>query len=670
MSFIGKSPNVNRLRLNPRSSDPVSPTEGDLQYADGSVREEGLWVYKNGAWVRAGSSEDSGIKNYVSQTDSLFEGGIGGWTTFDDGTSYVDGTGGTATNLTISTTSVGAEVLEGSASFKISKAAADAQGEGTSVTLLTIDRADLGRTLYGSMEVDASAANYDSLGLKIFAYDITNAAILPVLTDNDGIPQGKGKVLFRILPSTNTAQIRLSLMVNTTNATAYEVIVDDVQVGPGAQIEAPIIADLGTEAWADSEANATTAVQLTRVGNRIVIDGRVSVTGAFSGSEFAITIPTPYTASSTYNLGATNNIVGFARIFDTGTGAFSASTLLTAANTLVIRVSNSSATYESNQALSATVPHTWANTDVITFEASYEVEGWTTGAVLSSTEAVNQTAKARASFAATSIPNQAVEGSETRIEFASATFDPQNLLTLTANSSFRVPKTGYIHVHGMLGEISAANASATIPKLFRNGTVLRNRLGRGENLPTSGTVPFTDVVFVNAGDLLDIRVFQNSGGARTFASGFVCFDEIADFTTFGVYGQREYYEVGASTAVAWPGAVNTAAQAAGAQLTLTPGEWELTAHAETFNNGALSGDMRIDLGIGTTAGSVAGLVRGKELNFQTIRSTNADFNDVDIPKLRVVISQTTTYFMNVGASGAAITNLQLAAWLFTARRMG
>lgn len=61
MSYQGQSPKVNRLRLQPRSSDPVNPAEGDLQYADGTVRDEGIYVYKNGVWTAVVDGQNSTI---------------------------------------------------------------------------------------------------------------------------------------------------------------------------------------------------------------------------------------------------------------------------------------------------------------------------------------------------------------------------------------------------------------------------------------------------------------------------------------------------------------------------------------------------------------------------------------------------------------------------------
>lgn len=40
----------NSINLNPQSSDPTNPVEGDIFYSDGTPRTEGTYIYKNGAW--------------------------------------------------------------------------------------------------------------------------------------------------------------------------------------------------------------------------------------------------------------------------------------------------------------------------------------------------------------------------------------------------------------------------------------------------------------------------------------------------------------------------------------------------------------------------------------------------------------------------------------------
>lgn len=52
MSNSGQSPTLSRVRLTPRSADPANPREGDIQYSDGTARDEGVWVYTDGAWAQ------------------------------------------------------------------------------------------------------------------------------------------------------------------------------------------------------------------------------------------------------------------------------------------------------------------------------------------------------------------------------------------------------------------------------------------------------------------------------------------------------------------------------------------------------------------------------------------------------------------------------------------
>lgn len=53
--------------LLPVSSDPVSPTDGQIQYSDGTHRPQGLWQYQNSTWVS--------IQGQVG-TNSVFTGAI------------------------------------------------------------------------------------------------------------------------------------------------------------------------------------------------------------------------------------------------------------------------------------------------------------------------------------------------------------------------------------------------------------------------------------------------------------------------------------------------------------------------------------------------------------------------------------------------------------------
>lgn len=67
MSYWGKQPTLNRTKYTPLSADPSNPTEGDVFYSDGTSRTEGLWFYKNAAWLRLAEGS-AGALDVVTKT--------------------------------------------------------------------------------------------------------------------------------------------------------------------------------------------------------------------------------------------------------------------------------------------------------------------------------------------------------------------------------------------------------------------------------------------------------------------------------------------------------------------------------------------------------------------------------------------------------------------------
>lgn len=250
MSNIGRSPSLDRVRFTPLSADPVNPAEGDLQYSDGTARPEGFWVYKNGAWSQVGSATQA--SSIVTGDDSTAEGSIGAWVTYADaaGTQPVDGTGGSPT-VTFTRITSSSDVLNGAASFRLTKDAADRQGEGAS---LDIDVPNYIRGLparirfsaKGSTNFDFGTAfdSADPSDVTVYAYDVTNSKLLqpyPYTIMSNGIAEG----MFQI-PS-DCASLRLILHVTTTNALAYTLDIDDVEISPA--LDSMIKADSDWEAY-------------------------------------------------------------------------------------------------------------------------------------------------------------------------------------------------------------------------------------------------------------------------------------------------------------------------------------------------------------------------------------------------------------------------------------
>ena len=232
MSFNGDQPSLKRTKYTPLSADPANPEEGDVHYSDGTARPEGLWSFDGTNWVRI-SSTQGGI-NYITNPDA--EGGTEDWATYADvaGAKPVDGTGGApTTTLTRNTTAP----LRGTGDFVLTKDAANRQGEGASFDL-TIDPVDQSRVLEISLDYSASSAfafgtaldpAADPSDVVIYVFDVTNAVLIqPVPFNLDG--SGRFSSSFQAAP--DSTSYRLIAHVATTNASAWTFNFDNVRLGP------------------------------------------------------------------------------------------------------------------------------------------------------------------------------------------------------------------------------------------------------------------------------------------------------------------------------------------------------------------------------------------------------------------------------------------------------
>ena len=119
------------VSLVPRSADPTSPLEGDLQFSDGTARAAGLWQYLSGSWQQFGGG---GSSLDIESQSSSFTAADGKTYLVNTGTAVVvtlpspssnaeisikDSTGGAnSNNITINTP--GAETIDGAANLVLS----------------------------------------------------------------------------------------------------------------------------------------------------------------------------------------------------------------------------------------------------------------------------------------------------------------------------------------------------------------------------------------------------------------------------------------------------------------------------------------------------------------------------------------------------------------------
>jgi hypothetical protein len=227
MSYEGKTPNYTKLKLNPQSSDPSNPAEGELQYADGTVRSEGVWVYKNGSWNQVGSN-GSVIVNYIANPSA--DSDTSGWSTYADAAAAtpVDGTGGSPNvTWTRSTTTP----LRGNADFNFTKDAANRQGQGVNYDF-TIDPADKSKTFNINADMEVVSGTYANGDLKFFIYDLTNASIITPSNNTINTTSVPQKLSASFTTASNSTSYRLIIHVASTSASAYVIAFDNFYTGP------------------------------------------------------------------------------------------------------------------------------------------------------------------------------------------------------------------------------------------------------------------------------------------------------------------------------------------------------------------------------------------------------------------------------------------------------
>jgi hypothetical protein len=216
------------------NANKVLQTDGsNTSWATASGGGGGLnFVGLNTSFV-LGTSDDVGAENST-----------GNWATYADaaGTDPVDMTGGSATALTFSRTTTAGEVLDGSGSFKIVKAASNAQGMGVSVAV-NIPPGYRGQNMQYTIPFHIISGSISSDDLKLSAYDVTNSALLSISCNtgsstvaNQVYTTGTVLVICNGVIPSSTAQIRIGFHFASTSTTAVTFSFDDVYVAPPSNI--------------------------------------------------------------------------------------------------------------------------------------------------------------------------------------------------------------------------------------------------------------------------------------------------------------------------------------------------------------------------------------------------------------------------------------------------
>lgn len=298
MAYKGSNPNLNTARLvDQTTGTPGNPPSGSHAIIN---RNGVLYLRDSSGGETIVGTSGTGV-NYILNPDA--EGGTDGWNRYDDTdtatTTPTDGTGtDTALNLTFARNTT--TPLRGNADFKLTKDAADRQGEGVSYDI-TIDKADYSKQMVISFDFDASHSSYAAGDLAVYLVKDTGGTPTVVTPATTDIPAGTGTFKTTFVGTTDD-DWRLCIHVASTNTSGYDVYFDNFKVGPEENVEGVPVTE-----WASYTASSiagfgtTTSENLEwrRVGDTMEIRGYFT-TGTSAASEAQIALPNDLTIGGNY----------------------------------------------------------------------------------------------------------------------------------------------------------------------------------------------------------------------------------------------------------------------------------------------------------------------------------------------------------------------------------
>jgi hypothetical protein len=165
------------ITLDPQSADPSSPSEGQIQYSDGTARAAGLWQYKAGNWqsIGGGAGDADTIKLYRAASDALTDFTI---KSIDTVMPTFNSTATLAMSVTVPTTGSDAllSVSDANKVYKFASAASsqwDAQGLAISIPKYARGKDLLFQCNYRTSETVGTPLDGD---WKMWLWDATNGS--------------------------------------------------------------------------------------------------------------------------------------------------------------------------------------------------------------------------------------------------------------------------------------------------------------------------------------------------------------------------------------------------------------------------------------------------------------------------------------------------------------
>lgn len=452
------------------------------------------------------SFSSSGI-NYLS-ANSGAEADTTGWTTYADaaGSSPVDGTGGSPTLTWTRSTS---SPLRGTASFLVTKDAADRQGEGVSYAF-TIDSADQAKVLQISFDYKVASGTYADSDLAVYIYDVTNAQVIQpagFTIQNAGVSM-KQSATFQT--ASNSTSYRLIIHAASTSASAYTVQFDNFSVGPQIVTNGASIGDWQsyTPTFTGFGTVSNVEVYWKQIGDEILIEGKF-VAGTNTGVEARVSLPSGVVSADTSKI-PTIRLAGDAARNDGSVPASGVYRTLIEPSTAYITFGQEG----SGGSLAAKILGTnFPNAYYVFFRARFPVHGWSSNVQMSSdtdTRVLSLSVKKTSGSHTNTGNTQDVASWDAVIDDSHGSFN-------TTTGVYTVSVPGIYEASGQVS-FSANATGIRYAQVVQSGSASVTFAGMQTvgSATIAGTSPFFGQFNCKAGDTITIQGYQSSGGNLTY----------------------------------------------------------------------------------------------------------------------------------------------------------
>lgn len=476
-------------------------------------------------WNPVGST--GGTKNYFSSSNANpgFEGGtVSPWSAFT--TVYASGVPTTvtlsSTQTTLSRTTT--NPLTGAATGQLVKNAANAQGQGFISGIITIDREDLAKVLFGQFAYEVVSGTVDMSGTSTQSFEIwVYNVVSGVWTQPSGYrgmnqSSGQGKSTFNFQTDSTVAnnQYRIAIILAQTDSNAMTVNFDDFQLGPQALVLGVPMSDWVSSTFVTANTSGfgtiTSAVYKSRrVGDSLEVScSFVSGTATAVQAQIQALFNSVAMTVDTAKIG-TSALVGKATISTFGTTYFGGATLAPSANQNYVNIGLQQSTTSEQVAVNGSSIAAAGNGVELFFVVP--IVGWSSNVQFSSDSD-------------TRVVAVIATGSATTIGTGVTTITPTTISNDShgafSGSTYTVPVSGYYRVDVFSAGSVQAYATGTYNVYVRQAGSITNDYQVGSNrvqaassvaLASSGST----IIFCKAGDTLQ---FGALSAIATVSSAF------------------------------------------------------------------------------------------------------------------------------------------------------